>query len=124
MGLVIPHQLYRIKHNPVNRKQKRIAQKEMDKIQRECWPVIFAYAETKEKTDSLRLLARDKFIRHAKVANKGNIFVEANLFFFQEFFPTKENIEKIVKPRRSQKYAAFAIVAVILIIIALLLVLK
>lgn len=96
----------------------------MDKIQRECWPVIFAYAETKEKTDSLRLLAKDKFIRNAKVANKGNIFVEANLFFFQEFFPTKENIEKIVKPRKSQKYAAFAIITIILIIIGLLLILK
>lgn len=124
MGVVIPHALYRIKYNPVNRKQKRMAQKEMDKIQKECWPVIFAYAETENKDDKLRLLARDEFIKRAKVANKGNIFVEANPFFFGEYFPTKDNIQQIIKPKKSQKYAGILIAAVIFILILLALLLK
>lgn len=122
MALIVPDNLYVIHCNPVNRHEKRAAQKEYEKIQYHVLPLVLTYLETENKTDELRLLARDEYIKRCKLANKGNTFVTADPFFFGRHFPTTEKIKQIIKPRRQASYAAIVISAIILLMILALIV--
>lgn len=116
MALEVKDTIYVVIADPVNRQQKRIAQKEYEKIEKSCMPIVLTYLEEKVKTDDLRLWAKEEYIKWAKSANTGNKFIKADLKFFDKHFPTKEQIKEIIKPKKSQKYPAYAIVAIVLII--------
>src|SRR5699024_897291 len=94
------------------------AQKEYDKIKHHCMPVVYTYLEIENKTDDIRLFARDEYIKRCTHANKGNVFVTADPHFFGNHFPTAAKIKEIIKPKPMARYSAIAIIAIILMIIA------
>lgn len=114
MAFTVPENLYVIHYKPSNRKEKRSAQKEYEKIQYHVLPVVLTYLETSDKTDDLRLLARDEYMKRCTIANKGNVFVTADPFFFGRHFPTTKQVNKIIRPNNKAKYAAICITILIL----------
>lgn len=103
--------------NPVNRKQKRQAQKEYEKVMKYAGTVVYAYLDTEEKTDSLRLFAKEQYIKNVKIANEGNVFVRADANFFNDHFPTEEKIKEIISPSSNAKISALIIFLIIVVII-------
>lgn len=122
MSIQIKDTLYIIHHNPSNRKERRIAQKECEKIQKTVLPIVFAYMQSEHKTDSLRLRAKEEYIKWIPKANNGNIFVEADPMFFDRHFPTEKRIAEVIKPPVRVKQATYFLLAVLAIIVTAVLV--
>lgn len=122
MALQLNETLYVVHHKPVNRQQKKIAQKELEKIQREVLSIVITYLEEENKTDELRLLAKEQYLRRVKVANKGNVFITADPYFFDTHFPTKSKIDQIIKPSKKASISAIILVSIISVVIALILI--
>lgn len=119
MAIQIEDTIYIIKNNPINRQQKRIAQKELEKIQYYCLPIISAYLDSEDKTDSLRLFAKEQYFKNALIANKGNIYVFADLDFFNSHYPTKSQINKKIKPNKKAVYSALLLFFIVFSVIVL-----
>lgn len=116
MALQLKDNFYIVHHNPVNRRQKKIAQKEFEKIQRELLPIVLIYLEEENKTDSLKLFAKEQYIKRITYANKGNIFVTADKRFFDKHFPTQNKIDSIVKPRKKALISAWVVIVLLSLI--------
>lgn len=124
MGSIEGSKLYVIKKLPVNRQQKRIAEKEYQKINHYVLPTILAYHETEKKTDELKLIAQTEFLKHSHKANSGNIFVMVNKNFFEDNYPTKIQLKERIKPSLSERSSAIAIIAAVAVLIGLILFLR
>lgn len=122
MSIQIKDTLYIIHHKPSNRKERRIAQKEYEKIQKSVLPIVFAYVQEENKTDSLRLRAKEEYLKWLPKANNGNIFVQADPFFFEKHFPTEKKIAEIIKPPVRVKQAYWFLLAVLAVIVTAVLV--
>lgn len=121
MALKVADNVLVILENPINRKEKRKAQKEYEKISHHVMPVVLAYLQEENKTDDLRKFAKDEYIKRCKPANTGNVFVMADPHFFDKHFPTKEQIDKIIKPRPMARISAFIIAGMLLLLVTLIL---
>lgn len=122
MALQLNETLYVVHHKPVNRQQKKIAQKELEKIQREVLSIVITYLKEENKTDELRLLAKEQYLRRVKVANRGNLFITADPYFFDTHFPTKRKIDQITKPSYKASVSAIILVSLISVIASLILI--
>lgn len=122
MAIKLNETLYIVHHKPVNRQQRKIAQKELEKIQREVLSIVLSYLEEENKTDELRLLAKEHYLKRVKVANKGNNFITADPYFFDTHFPTKRKIDQITKPSKKASVSAIILVSLLSVIAALILV--
>lgn len=113
MAIKVKDNIYVIHYKPSNRQEKRIAQKEYEKINKQLLPIVYTYLESDEKDDNLRLFAKDEYIRRCRIANEGNTFVTADPRFFDVHFPTQKRINKIIKPKRNAVYGAIIIAIII-----------
>lgn len=115
----LPGPVYVLKRMPANRQQKRISQKELEKVQRICLPIVITFMEDEKKNDDTRKIAHDHFIKMCRQANRGNVYIFANDQFFDKHFPTKERLKEQITPPAKQKIPAYFIIAFLLIIAAL-----
>lgn len=109
-------QLYIIKVVPVNREQKRAAQKEYDEINRTILPFLFAY-ETDIYENQLK--ADDLFRKECAKVNRNKKYVEVNHEAFMLNTDSKEN-QALFKGRRHQiREWAYGIIAFVVVVVAL-----
>lgn len=113
MSIQAPNSLYVVLREATNRREKRIAQKELEKIQKSLLPILFSYSQQENKTDSLRLKAKEEYIKWIPKANNGNIFIKADPFFFDKNFPTKKAMEEYIKPTKQVKKSAIILVLIL-----------
>lgn len=109
-------QLYVFMKVPANRMEKRIAEKEMEKINKLMLPFFYSYEKT---TEEQRNLCNNSFVKECHRANIGNRFIQINPNSFMANTTTIEeelfSTNKINKTRQN----AYLIIALILIIIAM-----
>lgn len=115
--LQVPETLYVLKYNPANRREKRIAQKEYAKIQKALLPIVFAYLQEENKTDALRLRAKEEYIKWIPKANSGNKFVLADPDFFNKHFPTKQRVKELITPPKKAINSGYIIAGIITLLV-------
>lgn len=112
--------LYVITEKPANRQEKRIAQKEYDKINRVILPFLYSYAEAREE-DWQRY--NKIYKEECRIVNVKNRFVHANPMAFELNTMSIQQIEFNDAYEKRKKWIAIFILANIILFFILLFVL-
>lgn len=117
--------LYSFKMVPLNRQQKRLAEKEYDKINKIMMPIIYGYLSTCEETmgydnQEFKKACMTSFVESIPRAEQGNRFIKVNKDFFAKFVPPfSERIQEVDENKydNKQRIYAYIIIAIIVLLI-------
>lgn len=117
--------LYNIQYKPVNRQQKRIAEKEFDKINKVMMPIIYGYLSTCEESmgfenQEFKKACITKFIEAIPLAERGNEFIKVNRDFFAKFVPPFSETAGVVEKRKYESRARYISIGIIVFVVLML----
>lgn len=117
--------LYNVVVKPVNRYQKRIAEKEFEKINKVMMPIIYGYLATCEESmgfenQEFKKLCITKFISAIPNAERGNNFIKVNRDFFARFIPPFSETLSVVETKKYENRQRIIAISIILFVVMML----
>lgn len=114
--------LFDIRYRPINREQKRIAEKEYEQIKKVMVPIIYGYLATCEETmgfdnPDFKKACMTSFISSIPKAQAGNKIVFVNRDFFARFVPPFSETIQVVQEKKYSKRRKMIAIGIIIFVV-------